>query len=393
MRLLLILGKVVLASSVLAVLLILFLGPLLIWLVALLRGKKKVEPPGPQPYSVSLIIVGRNAESTIAGKIENSLSLCFPSDDHEIIFFSDGSTDDTVRAAGVAAGNRVRVLSTDSHEGKNSALNAAVGNSTKDILVLSDVDAKLAPDAILKLVSRFADPGVGGVCGQMVVAREGDELNRPQSDYLSFDTLIKSLESRAGSLSSNTGTLYGVRRELFQPLPPGVTDDLYACLSVVHAGRRFVFEPSALVHIRASSRNPGHEIERRRRIVCCSLRGIFLMKSLLNPFAHGIFSFFLLVNKVLRRALPFFMITLLAASLALAGTSPVAGVLLLLQAAFYALALAHLAVRRVEGLPGVFRRLTSLPFYFCLGNYGAFLGVLDFLRGRQVTKWGSVEES
>src|SRR6185503_15625649 len=52
-------------------------------------------------------------------------------------------------------------------------------------------------------------------------------------------------EARLGSVTSNDGKLYAIRRELFRPIAPGATDDLFTCLSVVEQGRRFVFEPRA----------------------------------------------------------------------------------------------------------------------------------------------------
>jgi hypothetical protein len=174
-------------------------------------------------------------------------------------------------------------------------------------------------------------------------------------------------------------------------VPLTVTDDLYSCLKVVSQHKRFVFEPAALACISASSKTPGHELQRRRRIVCRSLTGIWLSREVLNPFRHGLFSLGLFFNKVLRRFLPVMLVLILVAAAGLApGSSLMRGVLLI-QVLFYAsvVPLRRLAERRFFG--GAPRRLVFLAFYFCLGMVGTWLGLVDFLKGREITKWETTE--
>jgi hypothetical protein len=174
-----------------------------------------------------------------------------------------------------------------------------------------------------------------------------------------------------------------VRRALFRPIDAGATDDLFSCLSVVEQGARFVFEPRAVAFIRTPSRSAAHEISRRRRIVARSLHGIAVKRALLNPLRHGGFGVQLLVNKVLRRFLPVLLIGCLLASAALALHDVRARVLLALQLAFYALALGR---RWLAPLPGL-GKASGLAYYFCVGNLGTLLGLVDFLSGRQTVKW------
>src|SRR6185503_6107908 len=213
-----------------------------------------------------------------------------------------------------------------------------------------------------------------------------------QERYIAADSALKRAESRLGSVTSNDGKLYAVRRSLFRPIAPGATDDLYSCLSIVEQGRRFVFEPRARAFIRTPSRNPSHELSRRRRIVARSLRGIFLKRALLNPLRHGSFALQLFVNKVCRRLLPLFLVLLFGTSLALTLLEPHAPwalAALLLQLGFYALALAHLVLAR-KRVP-LIGALASVAYYFCVGNLGTLLGLADFLRGREAVKWDPVK--
>jgi cellulose synthase/poly-beta-1,6-N-acetylglucosamine synthase-like glycosyltransferase len=261
------------------------------------------------------------------------------------------------------------------------------------VLVFSDADALLDPEAIRLLLQPLADPAVGGVCGQLVLVKDGEALSGPQHTYWQFDRFLKTMESGMGSITSNTGVLYAIRRELFQPIPLTVTDDLFSCLAVVRQHKRFVFEPAARAFMTAASKSPEHELRRRRRIVCRSLRGIWLSREVLNPLRFGLFSAGLFLNKVLRRLLPVLLMLILLSSAVLAVRSVPMRVFFFVQLSFYA---SVVPLRKLaEHLPwgGPLRRLVFLAFYFCTGLVGTWLGLLDFLKGKQVAKWETTESA
>jgi cellulose synthase/poly-beta-1,6-N-acetylglucosamine synthase-like glycosyltransferase len=303
------------------------------------------------------------------------------------VFVSDGSTDRTVELLERASSDEIRVLHHEQHLGKAAALDEAVRASRGEILVFSDADAVLAEDALEHLLRPFADPRVGGVSGQRVIVERGGELLAAQRGYIAADSAIKRAETLLGSTSSNDGKLYAIRRSLYRPIDPGATDDLFNCLSVVEQGRRFVFEPRARAFIRTPSRNPSHELARRRRIVARSLHGIALKRRLLNPLRHGFFAVQLLVNKVLRRMLPLFFCGLVLASAVLAVEHVWARVLLGAELVFLGLAAARRRLAPFERL-GL---ASALAYYFCLGNVGTLLGVIDFVRGQVTVKWDPVK--
>ena len=379
-------------ASLALVALVLVGYPLLVSLLARRRADEPVHAlADPELPAVSVIVAVRNGEALVADKVANTLALDYPENGLELVVVSDGSTDGTLSALRAVDDTRVVVRHADEHRGKAWALNRAVEEARGDVLVFTDADALLAPDALRRLVDRLGDPAVGGVCGQRRI--RGDELaveggpasqGDAQARYISFDSRIKRDESRIGSITSNDGKLYAIRRELFRPVPDAVTDDLFQGLSVVAQERRFVFEPRAVARIRVPSRGARHELGRRRRIVARSLRGIYLNRVLLNPFRHGAFAFQLAINKVLRRLLPFALVALLLASVLLAWTRPLAWGLVVLQLAAY---LAAWSLRRTRTAPKVLRLLS----YFCVGNLGTMLGVMDFAQRRFVSKWDPVK--
>lgn len=386
MKICILINSIIMAGSIFGMALIFLLNPLMIWVRYVTKGRKPVRHASIRP-PVSLIIVVRNAEKTIADKIKNTLSLDYPSENYEIIVFSDGSTDDTENKVRTFPDEHICLLSSPSHEGKNNGINDAVRISRGEILVFSDADVMLGKNAIMNLVKYFGDPEVGGVCGEKVICKTRKELETAQIVHVGFDKTIKKLESLTGSVSSNDGTLYAIRRNLFKQIPPAVTDDLYVCLSVVKQQYRFLFEPEAKAFMDAPSRNPAHEIERRRRIVSNSLHGIFLMKELLNPLKYGTFSIRLFINKVLRRFLPVYLLLLFFSSGYLSFYSPRIMMFLSLQIAFYGLACSYIALFQRISCGKILRKTTSLAYYFCIGNYGTLLGLFCFFTGRQITKW------
>jgi cellulose synthase/poly-beta-1,6-N-acetylglucosamine synthase-like glycosyltransferase len=380
-----------LALSVLGIGLVVLINPLLTWAASLFKRSGAAAPAAGAP-SVSLIVAVRNAETLVADKIRNALSIECPFPYYEILVVSDGSTDRTEARVQPFLDGRVRLLACPRHEGKARALNRAAASSSGEILVFSDVDGMLASDSMVRLVKAFAAPDVGGVCGQRLIGEDRASLKAAQGLYIRLDSALKRMESRLGTLTSNDGKLYAVRRQLFRDIPDAVTDDLYVCLTVVAQGFRFLFEPEAKVCIRLPSRSPRHEVERRRRIVSTSLRAIWLMKRLLNPLAHGSFALRLLVNKVLRRLMPVFLLGMLVCSALLSSHAALARGLLAVQIGFYLFALSYGVVwQHAPRLP-VLTGLASVAYYSCAGNYGALLGLVDFLAGRRIIRWEPVKE-
>jgi len=381
---------ILVSLSLTGIALLFVLYPLLLFMLSRLQKKEKVKYDDSRPF-VSLLIVVRNAETLIDDKIHNSLALDYPREKYEVVVFSDGSTDKTEKKLASFEDKRLKVFSSNVHDGKSKGINRSVNNCMGDIIVFSDVDAILEPAALEKLVRHYADPDIGGVCGQRIIHKDDTQLKDAQKGYIKFDSLVKELESRIGSITSNDGKIYSIRKELFTPIEEAVTDDLFISLSVVRQRRRFIFEPKAKAYIRVPSRNPAHEIQRRRRIVPASLRGIWLSKELLNPMKYRFFSIGLIINKIIRRLLPVCLSVLLLSSLIVSVYSPFFAVLFAAQSVFYLLAVLYpILFRRISGLKPA-KKVASLAYYFCLGNYATFLGLLDFTMGRKISRWEPIK--
>ena len=276
-------------------------------------------------------------------------------------------------------------VGTETRRGKNAVLGEIHALARADILLFSDVDAEVDAESLGTLLAAFADETVGAVTGRRHIV-DGTRFGSAQAGYGDLDSLIRALEMRClGSVTSCDGKLYAIRRScLGGELPGDVTDDLYTGLGAVAAGRRLVSAPTALARIGRPARDTAHELERRRRVTTRGLSTLWHRRAVLDPRRHGRYALALFVNKVLRRvAAPCAVLAalvLIAAALTLpaagAARATLASLLPLLLAG--ALAVTLIAVARGRG---------AALAYLALGLLGMTLGVIDYLRGKRVTRW------
>jgi glycosyltransferase involved in cell wall biosynthesis len=357
--------------------------PLLVGVVGRIRNRRVLKAP--VTPTVSLIIAAYNEEEGIRQRIENALQMDYPADRLDVIVASDGSTDGTEAALSDLDPGKVRVLSLP-RRGKARALEAAVPQSRGEVLVFSDANTLFEPGALRALVRNFADPEVGGVAGHTgyVVPQNGESAGRGEDLYWRYDSWLKGLETRTGSVISAHGGMYALRRELFRPLEDlAVTDDFGISTAVVEQGWRLVFEPEARGYERTVGQSAG-EFSRRVRLMTRGLRGVVLRRRLLNPARYGFYSVSFFSHKVLRRTLPLFLPVLLVSSVALAPQGTLYMTAAGAQGMFYSLALAGWALRNRRG--GRLKPL-YIPFFFCLANLAAVVALWNLVRGKRIERW------
>ncbi len=355
--------------------------PLTVLARARLRPRPIAADAAYEP-TITIVIAAYDEGSVIGAKLENALGLDYPADRLDIVVASDGSTDDTERVVASFADRGVRLLRLP-RSGKATALNAAVAEATGELLVFTDANSVFEVGALRALVGPFADPHVGGVAGDQRYVTGPVEEGAGERQYWDLDRRLKVAESEGGSVISATGAIYAIRRDLFRPIPPGVTDDFTTSTLVIEAGRRLVFAPDAIAYERVAPAGRD-EFERKVRIMTRGLRAVGERRALLDSRRHGFYAVQLATHKVLRRLM-------FVPLLAIAVTSPLlwpAGWLYrlatLAQAAFYGIA----AVGLVAGDRGVARRRSiAFPAFFVLANTAAARAVANVLRGRRIDQW------
>ena len=205
--------------------------------------------------SVSIVLAARDEGHRLPERIRNLLTITYPGP-RELIVVSDGSTDETAHVVR-AFGGAVTLVEVPAG-GKPLALNAGVARSRGDILVFADARQQFSNEALLHLVSNFADPQVGAVTGELVLDVEVDETDSTVGDglglYWRYEKWLRRNESQVWSTLGATGAIYAMRRELWRPLPADtLLDDVLAPMRAVLAGRRVVFEERARAYDRTSA--------------------------------------------------------------------------------------------------------------------------------------------
>jgi cellulose synthase/poly-beta-1,6-N-acetylglucosamine synthase-like glycosyltransferase len=344
-----------------------------------LAGRRELGlGPAERIPTVSVVIAAFNEEGCIAQKVEDSLALDYPPELLEVIVGDDGSSDATAAKARAAGGGRAQVWSAP-RSGKPGVLNRTVPRTRGEIVVLTDANTRIEPDALRALVRRFEDPGVGAVCGHLRLHGAGDAAV-DEGIYWRLESLLKLYEGRRGTVVGANGGLYAVRRSLFAPLPPGtVVDDFIIPMRVLERGYRVEFEPAA-VGWEETAGSAGREFKRRARIAAGNFRALGALRGALSPL-RGRCAFAFWSHKILRWVTPGLLATCLVASAVLARRSPVYGAAFLAQVTFYGLALLGSAA------PGPLRRLGSLSRYFVEMNAALAVGFWRFVRGTQQVAW------
>jgi cellulose synthase/poly-beta-1,6-N-acetylglucosamine synthase-like glycosyltransferase len=356
--------------------------PLLVALRALVSKRFRAS----ESYTphVSIVIAAHNEVQDIGHKLERLLESDYPRDRLEIIVASDGSTDGTDELIDRYESACVRTLHL-ARRGKAATLNSAVSLAQGEILIFSDANSLFARDTIHRIVAPFAVWEVGGVAGNQVYEKgnQGAATGAGEHAYWNFDRWLKTAQCRCGNVTSATGALYAIRRELFVAVPEGVTDDFVTSTRVIAQGRRLVFAPNAVAYEPVAT-SSDVEFGRKVRVITRGLRGVWTMRELLNPWKHGFYSIQLFSHKVLRRLVVVPLIVLLISSILLMHDGLVYQLAAGGQIAFYGAALLGACFERI----GIRRfRLFSIPIYFCVVNLAALFAIANCLRGHRIVYW------
>jgi lipopolysaccharide/colanic/teichoic acid biosynthesis glycosyltransferase len=296
---------------------------------------------------VTILVPAFQEARRIRDKIRNLAALDYPHEKLTIIIACDGCTDATtqrareevaaLKASGLKASClNIQIVEHKDNRGKVAVLNEAIAAARSQIIVLTDVSSRVAPDALRKITRWFADPDVAVACGRYKLpagAQPGEHA------YWAYQNALKELEAATAAPMGVNGAFYGLRRSLWSPLPPdAINDDFILPMRMVAAGGKIALDPSIEIEeLEASGRV--QDLRRRVRLGAGNLQQIFMCRSLLD-FSRPRLAFVFASGKGLRALAPFALVFALLSSAALALQGKTIGyVLLAPQALGYGLAL------------------------------------------------------
>jgi len=333
-----------------------------------------------------MVVAAHNEEDVIREKVQNCLMLDFGTTDWEIIIVSDGSTDDTnkILSEYMGASPRLHILTYEQRAGKSNALNVGVSHATGDVLIFSDANVMLEPDAPRNLLMPFADPMVGAACGKVLVRPRGTDEIAGESLYMKFEGMVQKAEGRFWSMVGIDGALFALRKELFRPLDPSVIlDDFALSMEAPLAGKRIVYVEDACA-VEEAIALASNEFKRKTRIVSGGYQYLAVLRNKKVKMDHRVwFSF--VSHKILRWAAPMLMIGMFVSNVFLL-RKRLFSYLLTGQFVFYFLALGAHCIPRLRKL-----HVFYIPYYFCVVNLAALAGLIRFLSARQNVLWDKVK--
>lgn len=227
------------------------------------RAARKGPAPGPKPTAwpdVTAVVAAYRESAVIGAKVDDLLANGYPGELRILVAADDRKTAEAARATPAT------VLEASERLGKAGALNRALAVVETPFVVFTDANTRLQPGSIESLVRWFSEPSVGAVAGEKRV--EGAD---GEGFYWRFESWLKERETRTGGTVGLVGELAAMRVADFTPIPEDViVDDLWLALDVIEAGKRVVYEPTAVSFEEASPSRAG-EWERRTRIVAGTL--------------------------------------------------------------------------------------------------------------------------
>jgi cellulose synthase/poly-beta-1,6-N-acetylglucosamine synthase-like glycosyltransferase len=292
------------------------------------------------------------------------LSSDYPPTKLEALVLSDGSTDDTdAIAESYASTGRVRYMRLP-RGGKAVALSIGFKQSDRDILLLTDVRQTLDAGCVRLLVSRFHDPAIGAVSGNLKI-RSGETSGEASVGlYWRYESWIRRNLSQLDSLLGATGPIYALRRSLARPLPSGcILDDMWLPLQVVLDGKRAPLAEDSIVWDYPT--DPGSEFIRKVRTQGGLYQLLRLEPRLLSPWANRLWVPFITL-KLGRLFLPHLLIALFLISFWMPAS--IRAVVLIPQITFYLVSILdrfmpqHATLKRFTGPIAAFATLIAAAF-------------------------------
>lgn len=336
--------------------------------------------------SVTLLIAAFNEEKIIESKILNSLEIEYPKDLLSIYIVTDGSTDGTEEI--VRRYPQITLFHNNDREGKVAAITRVMKFVNSEIVVFSDANTLLNKESILKIVSHYGDPKVGGVAGEKKVisldknkvAGEGEGL------YWKYESFLKKVDSKFYSVVGAAGELFSVRTALYEnPGKDAILDDFVISLTVCLKGYKIIYEPGAYAS-ETPSASIKEEKKRKIRISAGAFQSMAMMKELFYFWKNPKLSFLYISHRVLRWTLsPLLLPCIFIVNLIICfNVSDVFyQTTMLLQILFYLVAFLGWFLPKIK----INLKAAYFAYYFVFMNISLYQGFFRHLSGKQSVLW------
>lgn len=368
-----------------------------VWALIRLRPNRPPAPPASDEFTpdVTLIVPAYNELDCLPAKVTNSLAQVYPSQHIRHLFVTEGSTDGSDKYLQTFYADSITVLGGHERRGKVAAMNRAMQQIQTPIVIFTDANTQLNPDAVRNIVRHFRDPEVGAVAGEKRIQTTDSDSAAGSGEgiYWKYESQLKKWDAELHTIVGAAGELFAVRTELYEAVPPDtILDDFMISLLIAERGYRVAYAPDAYALERPSF-SILDEQKRKVRIAAGGFQSMARLTALLNPFRHGWLTFEYVSHRVMRWAVtPLCLPLILLLSLGLVlrgGEHPAWTILLVAQLLFYGAAWLGYGLEKRQ----LRWKLLFIPFYFTFMNACALAGLVRYLRGNQSGTWEKVRRA
>ena len=208
------------------------------------EGSPAEKDRGAEP-SVSVVLPTYDEERIVESKLAGIVEWDYPMDEVEVVVV-DSSDDRTPELVEEFFADReapsLTLLREPERRGLAVALNEAYAAADNEVVVKTDCDSRVAPDALREAVANLADPEVGGVTGRNAEVLGGSEVER---GYRDVQAHIQTLESHLDSTFIFHGPFSAFENDAIVPVDEdSIADDTELALRIRKGGARVVFDPA-----------------------------------------------------------------------------------------------------------------------------------------------------
>jgi len=348
----------------------------------MLQPKHNITASTPETWpTVSLIITAHNEATRIAEKLDNAIALDYPKDKLQIIVASDCSSDNTDDIVTTYADKGIQLVRADQHLGKEYAQYCAIQKSTGDIIVFSDVSTDIPADAISTLARYFTDDIVGAVSSEDRFISEGGKIVG-ESAYVRYEMWLRALESQQAGLVGLSGSFFAARREIcLRDWDTQSPSDFNTALQTSKAGLIAISCPDVLGYYK-DIKDEHKEYARKVRTVIRGITALARHTEVLNPAKFGLFAFQVISHKLLRWAVPWFLLLTAISTAALLGSHWFFNLAALAQLLFYGMAIAGWRSPQLRQNIAI-----RIVFFFIQVNLAIAEATVKFFSGTRMTVW------
>lgn len=356
-------------------------------LIGLLKKKHLYNQSASYIVPVTVVIPAYNEAGILKEKIANSLLALQNFKSFQLILITDGSTDGSADLS--FEDSRILHLHKMGRQGKSAAINQSMQSATGEIIIITDANAMVNPEAFELLVARFQNERTGAVSGEKkVMALDGSTGG--EGFYWRYESYLKKHSALMYSLTGAAGELLAFRKSLFKPIPAdAILDDMELSLSIIRQGKTIDYEPHAFA-MEPPSRSIKDEFKRKVRISAGVFQTLKRNLFVFNPFRHSFFVFQFNSHRVMRWTTGIDCIVLLYISNFFLIGDPTESiqytffdVFLAIQSLFYLLVLIGFLLRNNNRIPSMF----FIPFYFMMMNTAVIIGFFRFLGKKETVLW------